>query len=147
MKTPTKHALLTASLVLVGASAVGCGGGGAPTDASEKEFCTSLTSLFADMGSMADASEEEALASIKEWGKDMDEVGTPESISDEGREGFELMVEQVAELDEDDTTQDFEKLEADLSEEEKNATAAFEKYTGDTCGSMDQELPEVPAPS
>jgi len=147
MKTPLKHSMLTASLVLVGATALGCGGGGAPTDASEKEFCANLNSLFEDLGSMADASEQEAIATIKTWGEDLEKVGTPESISDEGREGFEVVVEQVAALDEDDTTEDFDKLEEDLSDSEKKASEAFEKYTADTCGELGAETPEVPAPS
>lgn len=150
MKTPAKTGLLAASLVLVGASVAGCGGGGAPTDASEDDFCKELTSLFADLGTMADATDKEAIDSIKSWAKDLEEVGTPEEMSDEARDGFELMLEQVAELDEDDTTEDFQKLDDDLSDSEKSATTAFETYTADTCGGMDlenSELPEVPSPS
>lgn len=152
MKTPSKHALLTASLVLVGASAVGCGGGGGvgggvggpPTDASEKEFCTSLTSLFADLGSMTDASDADTIKAIKTWGKGLEEVGTPENISDEGRKGFELITEQVAELDEGDTTEDFAQMDAELSESENKAVDAFDTYTTDTCASMSPEAPELP---
>ena len=148
MRKPAKTGLITATLVLVGASAVGCGGG-APTDASEDEFCTSLTSLASKLGSLADASQKDAIASIKAWAKDLEKVGTPEKMPDEAREGFELMIEEVAALDEDGTTEDFQKLDDDLSAGEKLATAAFEKYSADTCGGMGldtPELPEVPAP-
>ncbi len=148
MKKPAKTGLLTASLVLVGASAVGCSGG-APTDASEDDFCTSLTSLASKLGSLADASQKDAIDSIKAWAKDLEKVGTPEKMPDEAREGFELMIEEVAALDEDGTTEDFQKLDDDLSASEKKATAAFEKYAADTCGGMGldtPELPEVPAP-
>jgi hypothetical protein len=148
MKKPAKTGLLTASLLLVGASVVGCGGGGAPTDASEKEFCDSLTSVFDDIDMSEQPSEKEALALIKAWAKDMQEVGTPENISDDARDGFELMIEQVGELKEDDSAADLEKLDESLSDSEKKATEAFEKYSTDTCGSMmDQDLPEVPTPS
>ncbi|EON25756.1 MULTISPECIES: hypothetical protein [Nocardioides] len=148
MKKPAKTGLLTASLLLVGASVVGCGGGGAPTDASEKEFCDSLTSVFDDIDMSEQPSEKEALALIKAWAKDMEEVGTPENISDDARDGFELMIEQVGELKEDDSAADLEKLDESLSDSEKKATEAFEKYSTDTCGSMmDQDLPEVPTPS
>ncbi|CAA9371844.1 MAG: hypothetical protein AVDCRST_MAG60-151 [uncultured Nocardioides sp.] len=138
MRTPTKQALLTASLILVGASAVGCGGGGAPTDASEKEFCDGLTSLFTDMSSAGD-SEKEAVAAVKKWGGTMEEVGTPESISEEGRKGFELMMEQVAELDEGDTAKDLERMDEDLSDSDNKAIDAFDAYTTDTCPSMAPE--------
>jgi hypothetical protein len=148
MKKPAKTGLLTASLVLVGASAVGCSGG-APTDASVDEFCTSLTSLASKLGPLADASQREALDSIKAWAKDLEKVGTPEEMPDEARDGFELMIKEVATLNEDDTTEDFQKLNDDLSASEKEATAAFEKYSADTCGAMEldtPELPEVPTP-
>lgn len=148
MKKPAKTGLLTASLLLVGASVVGCGGGSAPTDASEKEFCDSLTSVFDDIDMSEQPSEKEALAMIKAWAKDMEEVGTPENISDDARDGFELMIEQVGELKEDDSAADLEKLDESLSDSEKKATEAFEKYSTDTCGSMmEQDLPEVPTPS
>jgi hypothetical protein len=153
MKMPAKTGLLTASLVLAGASLVGCGGGdggdgGAPTDASKDDFCKQLTSLFSDLGTMADATDKEAVAAIKNWARDLEKVGTPETMSDEARDGFELMLDQVADLDEDDTTEDFQKLDDDLSDSEKEAVSAFEKYTTDTCGGMDlpdQELPEIPS--
>jgi hypothetical protein len=151
MKKLMNTGLLTASLVLVGASAVGCsGGGGAPTDASEDDFCKELTSLFSDLGTMAGSTDKEALATIKSWAKDLEKVGTPEGISDEARDGFELMIKQVEGLDEDDTTEDFQRMDEELSDSEKEATEAFEKYTTDTCGQMKletPELPEVPAPS
>lgn len=147
MKKPARTGLLTATLVLVGASVAACGGGGAPTDASEDEFCTELTSLFSDVGSLADATDKEALASIKKWGEDLEKVGTPKDMSDEARDGFELMIKQVGDLDEGDTADELQKLDDDLSDSEEKATAAFEKYTADTCGAIDPELPEVPTPS
>lgn len=149
MKKAQKSGLLAASLVLVTASVAGCGGG-APTDASEKEFCASLTSLFTDLGSLTDASEKEALASIKAWAQDLGRVGTPEGIPDDARAGFELMIEQVGDLDANDTTEDFQRLDEQLSETEQTASAAFERYSADTCGATElevPELPEIPAPA
>ena len=150
MKKHRFPGLLTASLVLVGASAVGCGGGGAPTDASEDDFCKELLGLSTRLGTLADASQEEAIDSIKAWAKDLEKVGTPESMSDEARDGFELMVKEVAALDVDATTEDFQNLDEGLSEAEKEASAAFETYSTDTCGAMEldtPELPEIPTPS
>ena len=73
----------------------------------------------------------------------MEKVGTPEDISDEARDGFELMIKEVGELDADDTTQDFAEIEKDLSASEKKASTAFDTYTTDTCGAP--ELPELPS--
>lgn len=150
MNKAAKTGLLTATLVLVCASAVGCsnGGGGAPTDASEGEFCDSLTSLFPDPGAMADMTKEEGIAEIKAWAKDLQKVGTPENMSDEAREGFELMIKEVGKFGEDDTAASLESYQESLPESERKASEAFDKYSTDTCGSLldNQELPELEVP-
>ncbi len=141
--------LLTASLVLVGASVVGCGGGGAPTDASEDDFCKELNSVFTEVdlgGEGEDTTQQKMIAAIKTWAEDLEKLGTPENMPDEARDGFELMIKEVGDLDEDATTEDFINLEEDLSESETKASAAFEKYTTDTCGAPEMpELPEIPS--
>ena len=142
-----KPALLAATLVLVGGAAAGCAGG-APTDAAEKDFCETYNSLFTDMAEMADASEKEIIVKIKEWGAKMDETGTPEDISDDARAGYEQTVAMLADLDENASQEDFDKIEQDLSDEEKKQVDEFDKYTTDTCGSPADELaPEAPAES
>lgn len=138
MRTPAKHALLTASLVLVGASAMGCGTGGAPTDASEKEFCAAVESLFADVDASQEPSQKETVAAVKKWGKKMEEVGTPKDLSDEGRKGFEVLVEQVAEIDEDATAKELEEMDKDLSDSDDKAVDVFDDYMTETC------IPEAP---
>ena len=138
--------LLAASLVLVGASSVACGG---PSDASEDDFCKEFTSLSSKLGPLTETSQKEALAAIKSWAEGLEKIGTPEEMSDEAREGFELMVDEVAALDADDGAEGLQKLDDELSDSEQKATDAFEKYTEDTCGAMEfdtPELPEVPAP-
>jgi hypothetical protein len=141
-----KHRLLAASLVLVGGAAVGCGTGGAPTDATQEEFCDGFASLFTDMADLADAEEAEIVAGIKEWAAQMEEIGTPEGISDEEREGFETSLQLISDLEEDATPEDFETLDEGLSQEEQDAVDAFDTYTTDTCGSPldDIEPPEAP---
>ena len=88
-----KSALLAASLVLVGATALGCSGGGggagAPTDATEEDYCAGYQSLFDDMSTMADATDAEIIAQIKDWATTMEETGTPEDMPEDARAGFE----------------------------------------------------------
>jgi hypothetical protein len=148
-----KPALLAASLVLVGGSAVACGGddaGGAPTDASEKDYCASYQSLFTDMSSMADASDKEIIAKIKDWAATMQETGTPKDMPKDARAGFETTISLIDELGDDARAKDFEKIDEDLSETETKQVDDFDTYTTDTCGSPldDMEpptLPETPA--
>ena len=147
-----KSALLAASLLLVGGSAVGCGGGGAdgaPTDASEKDYCAGYQSLFSDMSSMANAGDKEIIAKIKDWAATMQETGTPKDIPKDARAGFETTLSLIDELDDDAQEKDFEKIDEDLSEEETSQVDAFDSYTTDTCGSPleDMEPPALPSES
>ena len=152
-----KHALLAAALVLVGGSAVSCGGGGAgadaPTDASESEFCDAYTSLFSDLGDLAGAGgeappEDEMLKSFQDWAQKMEDVGTPEGISDDARQGFELTIEEVNDLEAEDLDQaSLDDLSSDASDEEKEQAEAFNTYLTDTCGNPLEELAPSDAPS
>jgi hypothetical protein len=152
---PMKHALLAASLVLIGGGAVACGGddaGGAPTDASKTEFCEAYESLFADLGALGGAGgeappEDKMLESFKDWATTMEKVGTPAGIPDDARQGFELTIEEVEDLDADDLDQaSLEDLNADLSDDEKAQGEAFTTYLNDTCGDPLEELmPSEPA--
>ena len=132
MPKHTLPGMLAASLVLVGASAVACSGG-APSDASEDDFCKEFTSLSSQLGSLADTSQKQALVAIKAWAKGLEKVGTPESMSDEARDGFELMIKEVAALDGTDTTEDFQKLDDELSASEKKTNLAVHGRTGEKC--------------
>lgn len=139
------HALHAASLVLTALAAVGCGGQ-APADASQEKFCGAYDSLFEDMGAMAEPDEGELIATIKAWGRRMQETGTPEDIPEEARRGFESSMEMIEELDEETTAEDFDKLDEQLSDAERDAVEAFDTWTTETCGSPldDMELPDMP---
>ena len=147
---------LTGAVLLVGTATSACGGGGgAPSDASKDSFCEAANSLMSDLVP-ADTttpdlpSEEEMAQAVKDWGARMAEVGTPESISEEARKGFESVVEQAEEIDaEDFSIDDLEQLEsggADASAEVKEQAEAFGNYLTDTCGNPleEIELPELP---
>ena len=149
-----KSALLAASLVLVGGTALGCSGGGggagAPTDASEEDYCAGYQSLFDDMSTMADATDAEIIAQIKDWATTMEETGTPEDMPEDARAGFETTMTLINDLDDDAQQEDFEKIDEDLSEDETAQVDEFDTYTTETCGSpLDNmetpEMPETPA--
>jgi len=152
----TRLSITTAAL-LVGAAASACGGGGsgAPSDASEKEFCQTQTSLLEDllpddMTNPEVPTNEEMAEAVKGWGKDLEAVGTPDDIPDDARKGFEAVVEQANEIDaEDFTIEKLEELEQggkDASAEAKKQATAFSDYLTETCGNPmdDLELPEMP---
>lgn len=137
-----KHALIAASLVLVAGATAGCGGGdggSAPDNASTEEFCDSYTSMLESMMKMSPDSDQ-AVTALKDWGEKLEETGTPEDIPDEAREGFEVIVGALAELDADATQADLENLGGDLSAEEEQASEAFGDYVNETCP---MEMPDL----
>ena len=150
---------VTTVALLVGAAASACGGGGAgggaPTDASEKEFCQTQSSLLEDLmpdlSSTELPSDEQMATAVKDWAKKIEDVGTPEDISDDARKGFEAIVAQANEIDASDfSIEKLEELEAggeDASAEARKQADAFEKYLTETCGNPleDLEMPEMPA--
>lgn len=144
--------LTTASVVLlVGAATAACGGGsGAPESASKDDFCTAQTSLFTslDLGDGTELPSEKDLAdAMHTWADKIEEVGTPENISDDARKGFEETVKAAHDVSEADLkSPDLDSLEADMSDEAKKQVEAFTTYVNDTCGSMfgDLETPELP---
>jgi len=148
---------LTSAVLLVGTvtSACGGGGGGAPSDASKDGFCDAANSLMSDLVpedlSTAELPSDQDMAkAVKDWGSRMEDVGTPEDISDDARKGFESVVDQAKEIDASDfSMENLEELEkggADASAEEKKQAEAFGTYLTDTCGNPmdDMEMPELP---
>ena len=156
-RTRTRLTVSTAVL-LVGAVASACGsggGGGAPDDASEKDFCQTQTSLLEDlmpddMSNPELPSDEQMARAVKDWGKKIEEVGTPEDIPDDARKGFERVVEMANDIDPADfSIEKLEELEAggeEASAEAKKQAAAFEKYLTEKCGNPldDLDMPEMP---
>ena len=147
---------LTSAVLLVGTVTSACSGSsGAPSDASRDDFCDAANSLMSDlvpedMSTMELPSDEDMAQAVKDWAARMEEVGTPEGISEDARKGFESVVDQAEEIDAEDFSmenlEDLEKGGADASAEEEKQAEAFGNYLTDTCGSPtdDIELPELP---
>jgi hypothetical protein len=148
---------LTSAVLLVGTATSACGGagGGAPSDASKDDFCGAANSLMSDLvpDDLTTAelpSDKDMAQAVKDWGSRMEEVGTPEDISDDARKGFESVVDQAEDIDASDFSMDnLEELEkggADASAEETKQAEAFGTYLTDTCGNPmdDMEMPELP---
>lgn len=150
---------LTCAVLLVGAVTAACGGGGggAPGDASQDGFCEAANGLLTDlmpddMSAPEVPSDEDMAQAVKDWGTRMEEVGTPEDIPDDAREGFEAVLAQIEEIEASDFSA--EKLEelgsggAEASEEVQRQAEAFGDYVTETCGDPmdDIEVPELEMP-
>ncbi len=103
----------------------------APDSASVEDFCaTFLTSSEVSDG-----------AGIKDFADALAEVGTPDDMSEEEREGFEVFVAVAQEVDESATLDDLE--DPDVSDDEEAAVTAFIGYATTNCA--DQLLGDLPS--
>jgi len=124
--------------VLLAFSLTACGG--APTDASTKDFCEAVQDFpeqSEDAGKVVD--------SYKEYAEKLDEVGTPEGISDDARDGFEVFVEELTDLDEDkvkEFLEDPSKDIAEVSEDDQKKVDDFTSYADKECGAPEEDAPE-----
>lgn len=124
----------------------GCGGD-TPSDASAEEFCSAYTEGLGDaMGAIdpeapEDEQAEAAVEAFQEFADRMKEVGTPEDMSAEAREGFELSLDSIEGLSADDLQDEdaLAELETELSGDDKAAAEALQAYVSDNC---DLGLPE-----
>ena len=139
-----RPAAAVGAAVLLAFSLSACGG--APTDASDEDFCEAYNGISA-LGE-ADGEDYEAQAeAANEYADELEEVGTPEDIPDDARKGFEVWVEVLGDVNADDLEdEDAQKAIEEKYEDDEDDVTAFFEYAGETCAS-DVEVPEDPAAS
>jgi hypothetical protein len=138
--TPIKRPLASAGAAVLFALSLSACGGGAPTDASKEDFCDVVNSDESEEEfnkAFADKDWGKMVELVKEQGEKVEEVGTPEDIPDDARKGYELQLEQVESLSEEDLEKAFkdqkDPFEADLSSAEKKDLKAYNDYQSKTC--------------
>ena len=118
--------------VLLAFSLSACGG--APDDASKDDFCDAVNS---DALTDVDISDSEAyLDALKKQADELEDVG-PEDISDDAREGFEVYIDAIKDVDADDLKNP-DDLEDAISEDDQDKVGKFFEYQATTC------TPEIP---
>lgn len=106
-------------------------GGSPPDDASKGDFCDGVAKAF-DQDFESDPTEDQ-FNDFKDDVADLGDIGTPENIPDDARDGFEAFVDAVDELDYDDVKDADEDENFGLSDEdEKNFEKLF-VYIGTEC--------------
>lgn len=101
-------------------------------DASEEDFCAAVNDE-----SLADVDEEDFDAqaeALHDYADALEEVGTPESIPDDARNGYEVLLEAYGEIEADDLEDEDaqEELEEKYKDDEDDIEAFF-TYAGETC--------------
>ncbi|MBB6627854.1 hypothetical protein H5V45_11050 [Nocardioides sp. KIGAM211] len=128
-----KLTLLAATLALVAGTTAGCGGG-APEDASVKDFCANFAAIEKDFTQLGeDAKDADIVKALKKAGDKIEETGTPKGISEDARKGFELTIKLIKDLPDDASEEEITKLTDDLSKDEKAQEKAFNDYQTKTC--------------
>jgi hypothetical protein len=135
-----------AAPLLLAASLTACGGddgSGAPEDASKEDFCK----VYNDDGDLDSidpkASPKEqakkVVDALKEATDKLADTGTPKDIPDDARDGFEVFVDTIGNLDEDKVAKAIENkdtkfLEDAVDKDDEKKVDAFTKWAGDYCG-------------
>jgi hypothetical protein len=131
-----RTALVATSLLLVGGMATACGGaGGAPDNASTEKFCKAFT----DAPTTGKPSQQD----LDKWVSTLKDTGTPKGISDDERNGFEVLVDALDDADVNDIkdNSDFEDVVKDKGD--RADVTKFFAYYLKTCagGSLPTDIP------
>jgi hypothetical protein len=132
----TKVAGAAALLVVLGGVA-GCGSSDSsssasdagPTDADKTSFCDTFRKLSDS------TTPKEAAATFRE-------VGTPSDITDDARQGYEVLVSHLSTMADDASSSDLTAMQEKLSTTDKQHVVAFVTYLTKECVGS---LPSAPA--
>ncbi|GAA1779863.1 hypothetical protein GCM10009795_027560 [Nocardioides hankookensis] len=152
MKTAVKIAGIAFVLSAVGAGLTGCGGsdsdgGDSGNDASKSVtkdgFCEKFNELYDNLAGASSDDPTTAIKGVKDWAAEMEDYGTPSELSDDERDGFDVVISTFEGIDDDATAEDLQNLGDDVSAEDNKSAEAFGSWTTKNCPS-----PSVPsAPS
>jgi hypothetical protein len=97
--------------------------GDSPVHATKQSFCTAYARLVGiDDG-----------RSVRDWADALAKVGTPESVPDDARTGFELVLAHAAEVDEGASAGKLAKKQGHLNDADTRSVEAFTEYATTTC--------------
>jgi hypothetical protein len=68
----------------------------------------------------------------KDTADKLSEAGTPEDMPEDARKGWELVIDKLADLDEDATKEEVQEAQ-NLTEEEQKYSDALAKYVASNC--------------
>lgn len=140
--TRIKRPAAAVGAALLALSLTACGG--APTDASEEDFCDAFGNVFEPLLSVSgDEPTEEQWEEFKDATSEFEDVGTPDDISDDEREGFEIYVEAVADADYDDVKDSEDDEFPGVDEDDNDKVEKFFSYATETCPDA-FGIPEIP---
>jgi hypothetical protein len=137
-----KLGLLLGGVLLAAPGLVSCGGGdedgsGAAKDGdndtvSVEEFCGAAEKFENTFTETDTTNLPEGLKALKDAAQELKDVGTPETVPDDAREGLDLTLDKLIGLPDDADETDLMDL-LDFDADERAKSMAFEDYLDDTC--------------
>jgi hypothetical protein len=134
--------LLLGGVLLAAPGLVSCGGGdgdgpggdkdGGKDAVSVDEFCVAAEKFENTFTETDTTNLPEGVKALKEASRELKDVGTPETIPDDAREGLELTLDKLIALPDDADETDLMDM-LDFDEGERAKSMAFEDYLNDTC--------------
>ncbi len=110
----------------------GDGAGDGREEVSVEEFCAAAEK-FENTFTETDTTDlGEGIEALKEAARELKDVGTPEDIPDDAREGLALTLDKLIALPDDATQTDLMDV-LDLTADERATSMAFEDYLNATC--------------
>ena len=133
-----KLGLLLGGVLLAAPGLVSCGGddaagsGGGEDKVSVDEFCGAAEKFENTFTETDTTNLPDGLKALRDAAQELKDVGTPEAIPDDAREGLELTLDKLIGLPDDADETDLMDL-LDFDEDERAKSMAFEGYLDDTC--------------
>ena len=125
-----RPAAAVGAAALLAFSLTACGGS-SPDDASQGDFCKDVGEAFNQ--DFATEPDEDQFNDFKDKVADLGDTGTPKDIPDDARNGFEVFVDAVDELDYDDVKDAGADEDFGISDDDQKDFEAFFAYAGTTC--------------
>jgi hypothetical protein len=130
--------LLLGGVLLAAPGLVSCGGDdgdgsdGGKDEVSVEEFCVAAETFENTFTETDTPNLPEGVKELRDGARELKDVGTPEAIPDDAREGLELTLDKLIALPDDADQTDLVDL-LDLDGDERAKSMAFEDYLDDTC--------------
>jgi hypothetical protein len=130
--------LLLGGVLLAAPGLVSCGGddgdgsGGGKDEVSVEEFCGAAEKFENTFTETDTTNLPEGVKALRDAARELKDVGTPEAIPDDAREGLELTLDKLIALPDDADQTDLMDL-LDFDEDERVKSMAFEDYLDGTC--------------
>ena len=90
-------------------------------------------------------SQSEIIKTVKEWGDQLKEVGTPEDMPADVKSGYDVGLNTVESMADDATQQDLQKMDDALSADQKKDAQAFQAWVTKTCPTGEPRRARRPA--